>query len=141
MNKLRIYGIKQLIKQFTKQLIKRIKDDDLSNGSLTLLSLGMIIALWTTSKGIKSLIKGINRAYDVKETRSFIQVQPITLVTTFTIPFLILTNFMLLVLGDTLGTKFFTVLLLWLNMSSLIIVIGGEINATIADFNKSSTNI
>jgi membrane protein len=81
----------------TARLLTNIIKEVLSNGSLTLLFLAMISALWSTSKAIKSLIKGVNRAYDVKETRSFIQVQLITLVTTFTIPLLIFTNFMLLV--------------------------------------------
>ncbi len=205
----------------TARLLTNIIKEVLNNGSLTFLSLGMISALWSTSKGVKSLIKGINRAYDVKEMRSFIHVQLITLVTTFTIPSLIFTNFMLLVLGDILATKFFTlvgidgtyltswtlvrlllpiilmvvffilfykyapcrqlkiknviggalftsimwilisllfsyyvknfgnytklygsvgsiiVLLLWLNMCSLIVYIGGEINATFAYFSKS----
>jgi membrane protein len=206
----------------TARLLADIVNEVLINGSLGLLSFGMISALWSTSKGIKSLIKGINRAYDVKETRSYLKVQLIIFVTTLTIPLLIFTNFSLLVLGNTLGRKIFTligidgiylhiwnitrfllpilfmiifftlfyryapcrqlkikevisgaiftsimwilislvfsfyvknfgnfaklygsvgsiiVLLLWLNISSLVIYVGGEINATIAHFNEHS---
>jgi len=37
----------------------------------TFLSFGMIAALWASSNGMKAVIRGINKAYDQKETRPF----------------------------------------------------------------------
>src|SRR3954447_2250420 len=37
-----------------------------------LLSIGAILALWAATGGISSLMNGMNKAYDVKETRSFL---------------------------------------------------------------------
>jgi len=46
----------------------------------TFLSFGMIAALWASSNGMKAVIRGINKAYDQKETRPFWMVRLISLV-------------------------------------------------------------
>ena len=39
----------------------------------TLLSLGVIGTLWSASNGINSIVKVINRSYNVEEERAFLQ--------------------------------------------------------------------
>ncbi|CTQ32049.1 YihY/virulence factor BrkB family protein [Jannaschia rubra] len=49
-------------------------------GGLTLgLILGLVLALWSSSKGMGSLIEGLNLAYDEKETRGFIWLKLMTI--------------------------------------------------------------
>ncbi|MEO9254718.1 MAG: YhjD/YihY/BrkB family envelope integrity protein [Tepidiformaceae bacterium] len=45
----------------------------LDSQSAGLLSIGILGALWAASGAMKSLIKALNRAYDVPETRSFVR--------------------------------------------------------------------
>src|SRR5690606_32584580 len=44
-----------------------------------LLSFGAIGALWAASGGVKSIMKALNRAYDVEEARGFIRKQAVGL--------------------------------------------------------------
>lgn len=59
---------------------------DVAAGSSDLLSIGSIVAiaaaLWTASRGIANLLKAINAAYGVDETRSKLKLRGIALVTT-----------------------------------------------------------
>ena len=42
-----------------------------SGGSLTLVVVGFVLALWTASGAMSALMRGLNRVHDVPETRSF----------------------------------------------------------------------
>lgn len=55
----------------TQELLTGIIKDIVSSGGVTLFSIGLITAIWSASKGIMSLIKAINLAYDLPEERPF----------------------------------------------------------------------
>jgi membrane protein len=82
------------------------------NSQGKLLSIGAILALWGGKNGVVALIKGLNVAYDVKETRSWPRRTVIALVLTLAlaIPVLLLSAAALVRgpierwLGDSLGT-------------------------------------
>lgn len=63
----------------------------------------LIIALWSASNAVTSLIKGLNRTYDVDEERGFIKKKGLSLA--LTLMFLVLFNvaFVLFVFGRQLG--------------------------------------
>lgn len=63
----------------------------------------LIIALWSASNAVTSLIKGLNRTYDVNEERGFVKKKAVAL--GLTILFLILFNaaFVLFVFGHQIG--------------------------------------
>ncbi len=75
----------------------------LNNPHPKLLSLGLIIALWSASRGIDSLRNGLNFAYDVKETRPWWRVQLMALGMTVAGSLLLLVAFSLIILGGKLG--------------------------------------
>jgi membrane protein len=69
---------KQIVDQFSDRLpqdtasvLQRQIDEVVSSRSLSLISFGLIGALWAASGGMGALIKALNRAYDVPETRPF----------------------------------------------------------------------
>ncbi|WP_265328444.1 YihY/virulence factor BrkB family protein [Clostridioides difficile] len=43
----------------------------IDNRNLKFLAVSFVLTMWTFSRAVKALIKGMNRAYKVKETRSF----------------------------------------------------------------------
>lgn len=90
--------------------VRSIIEETLLARSQTLLSLGMIITLWAASTGVSALIHGINRAYCEKETRSFWKVRGLSLLFTLALALIILSAFVMLVLGRILGESLFTVL-------------------------------
>ncbi len=65
--------------------------------------IAIIVALWSGSSVIKTLVKAFNRAYDVKETRSFIHQRLTSIVLTVFSAVLIITSFVLFVFGEWIG--------------------------------------
>ncbi|WP_160672049.1 YihY/virulence factor BrkB family protein [Clostridium sp. C8-1-8] len=64
-----------------------------------LMSFSLIVTLWTASAAFNSVIKGLNKAYDIIETRSFIIVRIVSMLCTIGMAFLIILVGLLLVFG------------------------------------------
>ena len=76
----------------------------------TLLSVGAIGAIWTASAGVRVLIRGINKAYGSKEERPYWIVKPIAMVYTIIVAVIIVSSFILLIIGNTLGSYLYVIL-------------------------------
>lgn len=75
-----------------------------------LLSLSIVFAVWSAASGINAVIKGVNKAYNEKESRGFIKVQLISIIFTIAFAFVTMLTVVLLVLGQVNGyflIKFF----------------------------------
>ena len=53
----------------------------LSSGAI--ISISAVTALWSASRGVYSIVSGLNSVYDVKETRSYIKTRLLALFYTF----------------------------------------------------------
>ncbi|GLC28935.1 YihY/virulence factor BrkB family protein [Clostridium omnivorum] len=130
LNKLEILiGLSNLIPQEIYNLIKYtvIELNNAKSGSI--LSLSLIFTLWSASSGFNGVIKGINKAYGVKESRSYIKVRVISLLCTLGMVFVIIIMGILLVLGNVIWralTYNFSILAkltsLWLLLRYTIVV-------------------
>jgi membrane protein len=69
-----------------------------------LLSLGIVMALWTSSSAITAITDTLNRAYDVKEGPPFWKVRGIAILLTVGLSVLIVTAMALLLLGPAIGS-------------------------------------
>ncbi len=76
----------------------------IGNRSIKLLISSFFLATWSMSKGVKSLIRGINRSYGVNENRSFFKVLFISIIFSIMLLFLILISMILLIGGEKIGT-------------------------------------
>lgn len=88
-------------------IIEEIVKEVSEGRSQALLSFGMLATLWTASKGINAIMKGLNRAYDIEENRVFWKVRGISLLATLVIGLVILLSTLLLIFGSWLKTKLF----------------------------------
>ena len=68
-----------------------------------LLTLGLIIALWTASRGVDALRKALNLAYDVPESRPLWKTQGLAMLMTLIGTLLIPLSFTVFLLGGRLG--------------------------------------
>jgi membrane protein len=68
-----------------------------------LLTVGALGALWGAAGGVGTLVKGLNRAYDVKENRPFWQAQLMALATTVALAFMSISGTLLYTFGGWLG--------------------------------------
>lgn len=78
---------------------------EVTQGSGTLLSVGMIATLWTASRGINAVIKGLNKAYDVEENRKFWQIRLVSLLSTLVLGVVLLVSVLMLVFGRWIGDQ------------------------------------
>lgn len=75
-----------------------------------LLWISIALAIWVSSSGFKAVIKGLNKAYEVKETRSYIKLKLISMVYTILLALIIIATLFLFVFGDVIGNFFIKVL-------------------------------
>jgi membrane protein len=76
----------------------------LSNGDHAgLFSLGVLMAIWSSSAAMVSIIDAMNRAYDITESRSWWKVRLTAILLTVGLAFFILTSFTLVVLGPQIA--------------------------------------
>ena len=91
-------------------IIDTVITEVLSSRSPTLLSLGMLGAFWASLNGINAMMRGIGKAYQIVETRSFINFK-LTAIGFLIILFVaMLLSFVSLVLGEKLGSLLFNLL-------------------------------
>ncbi len=74
-------------------------------GQPGILSIGILLSLWSASSAVGTLIKAFNRAYDVKETRNFIWRRVMALALTLGLSVLMLASFLLVLVGQRLGAE------------------------------------
>ena len=91
-------------------IILSIINSAIENKSVGFLILSFIFTLWTSSRGIRSLIRWMNKSYNVKETRSFIKVFIISFIFTISIFVLIFSSIILLVFGESIGYFIFNLI-------------------------------
>jgi membrane protein len=71
--------------------------------STSLLTLGAAGALWGAAGGVGTLVKGLNRAYEVTETRPFWKTQALAMLTTVALTLLMMGGVLLYTVGEWLG--------------------------------------
>jgi membrane protein len=77
-----------------------LRNEDTAPG---LLSVGILGTIWAASGAFAALIKALNRAYDVQETRPFWKVRGIAIIMTLGLSALILLGVLLLIAGPSIG--------------------------------------
>jgi len=67
------------------------------------LSVGAILALWSASNGVGTVMKAFNRAYGVEETRNFVVKKALAVGMTLVLSLLLISGFVLLAFGGQIG--------------------------------------
>lgn len=98
-----IEGLRAILPSSVLDLTASIIFEVVENQYTGLLGASIILVMWSASSAFRAVIKGINKAYNVKETRSFIKRVIIALICTFALAFIIVVTLALLVFGDLLG--------------------------------------
>jgi membrane protein len=74
-----------------------------SNQNGGLLSVGILGTIWSASNAMNAVIKGLNYAYDVKESRAFYVARGLSILLTFAFIFIIAVMLILQVFGEQIG--------------------------------------
>src|SRR5687768_9149758 len=74
-----------------------------NSGDASLLSVGLLMALWSSSAAMVSVIDAMNRAYDIEDSRTWWKRRAIAIALTIGLALFILTSFGLIVAGPWLA--------------------------------------
>lgn len=83
-------------------LIVTIVSEIYDNSTSTVISITAISALWSASRGILAIVKGLNSVYGIKETRSYLKLRFISSVYTFIFAIMMIITLSILVFGNRL---------------------------------------
>src|SRR4051812_19373501 len=89
-------------------LIEKNVKEIMSQRNGGLLSFGIIGTIWSASNGINAIVRAFNKAYNVKESRSFIVARGTAILLTFGMIFVFLLALILLVFGKEIGLFLFS---------------------------------
>ncbi|MGM7636783.1 YihY/virulence factor BrkB family protein [Bacillus sp. Hm123] len=96
-----------LIKDFapaeTINTIQATVEEVVNTRNSSLLSFGIIATVWSASNGMNAIIKGLNQAYSVEETRPFYMNRGISILLTFGLILTVAAALVLQVFGRQLG--------------------------------------
>jgi membrane protein len=92
----------------TMSFIETNLNEIISHQNGTLLSFGIIATVWSASNGLNAIIRALNKAYDVKESRSFIVARGMSILFTFAMIFVFVIALLLPVFGKHIGLFLFT---------------------------------
>lgn len=95
--------VSQFVPQTVMTFINNTLNQFIEYRNTTLLSIGVIVSLWTASTAVKSLIRGVRIAYNDKQIRPFWRSRLVAIMYTVLFAILILGLMILLVFGNKLG--------------------------------------
>jgi membrane protein len=87
-------------------LIEKNVHDIMNSRNGGLLSFGIIGTIWSASNGINAIVKAFNKAYNVKESRSFIVSRGMAILLTFGMILVLILAIVLPVFGKEIGVFF-----------------------------------
>lgn len=94
-------NLRNVIPREAYTLVDKTISEVVSSKKGGLLSISIILTLWSASAGFNAVIKGLNKSYNEKESRSIIKVQLISLAFTFGMVIIIMFSVFLLIFGET----------------------------------------
>lgn len=92
----------------TMSMIEETLQDIMSNRNSGLLSVSIIATIWSASNGMNAIVKSLNRAYDVEETRSFIATRLMSILLTLAMILVFVVALLLPVFGKQIGLLLFS---------------------------------
>jgi len=98
---------KYLLPEETYLMVESIVYEIFSTRSPTLLSIGMLGAIWASLNGISALMRGMVKAYGIKESRSFFKLKLISILLLFIVIVTFLISFVILFWGELFADRLF----------------------------------
>jgi len=87
------------ILELTRSTIKEIFDNQYTG----LLGISILLMMWTAASAFKAVIKSINKAYNFKESRSFIKISIISMLGILALALIIILTLAMLVFGNVIS--------------------------------------
>ncbi|MCC3866988.1 YihY/virulence factor BrkB family protein [Terrisporobacter mayombei] len=105
-----IFLLKKILPLSAFNIVSSLMQSAIENRSFSFLILSFMLAMYTMSRAVLSLIRGMNRSYNIRETRPYFEVLFISLVFVIMLVVLIFTSMIFLVFGERLGSFLFNLI-------------------------------
>lgn len=102
--------LKNIMPESAYNMVASIINSAIENRSFSFLLMSFFLTVWTTSRAVRALIKGINRSYNLIEDRSYFKVLKIALIFTIILLLLIFSSMIFLVFGEKIGYFIFNLI-------------------------------
>lgn len=99
--------LKKIIPDSVFNIITSLVSSAIENRSFSFLILSFILAMYTMSRAVQSLIRGMNKSYNIRETRPYFEVLFISLVFVVMLIVLIFASMIFLIFGESVGAFLF----------------------------------
>ena len=109
-------GLRSILPSTVYHLVYSTVVEILETQSTGLLGTSILLVIWSSSSAFRAVIKGLNKAYGIKENRTFIKRAFIAIMCTFALVFVIILTLIMLVFGKLIGD----LLVLYLPFESVI---------------------
>lgn len=91
--------------QQSYEFVLKIVHDLTATSSGTLASFGIVGTIWSASSGVRALIYGLNRAYDVQQHRPYFKHVGLSIIFTIGLGFIIVLTMLSIVFGEQLSVQ------------------------------------
>lgn len=91
----------------TRDLFFNLITDIIDGGSIGLLSFGALGSIWASSNGVMALIKAVNKALDLEESRPYIKLKGLSILFTLGLFLVLLVAFTVLIFGEIIFNAVF----------------------------------
>ena len=88
-------------------IVEEVINEITAADHVTLLSLGFLGTIWSASRGTYAIIQSINKAYDIDENRSFLQINTLSIAAVAALALMIFFSLALLIFGRVIGEAVF----------------------------------
>lgn len=105
-----IGGLRNILPSTVFQLVSSTIVEIIETQSTGLLGASILLVIWASSSAFRAVIKGLNKAYGIKENRHFIKRAFIAIICTFSLAFVIILTLIMLVFGTLIGDLLVTYL-------------------------------
>jgi len=99
-----LFYLQQMLPPAGYQVVIKTIQEVSRNTGTGKITFGILLALFTASGGMSAMISGLNGAYGVRDTRSWIKVRAISVALTVTLAALVLTAMILVLVGGWFAT-------------------------------------
>ena len=86
----------------TRKILYDLINNIIRDGSVALLSFGAIGSIWSSSNGIMSLIKAVNKALDLEEDRPYFKLKGLSIIFTIGLFVILIVAFTVLIFGEVI---------------------------------------
>lgn len=95
--------LKAMVPGASYELIRSTVDGVFSSVDWNLFSVGLVLTIYSSSRGVRCLMKGLNKAYNIKENRNIFKRIALSSIFMIGLVFMIIVSLFLVVLGGYIG--------------------------------------